>query len=122
MTKLLEKAMKDEIKKGRYFLGAKQAMNSMKNSKLMVITQSVPDEKAKKIQEEAKNLHNKAFYCSQGHTILLNKKDNNLPNDDPCNIEMTSDKGCIPHDLIPLDSCLRKLYNSINFIKYLAYF
>ena len=72
-----------------------------------------------KIQEEAKILHNKAFYCSQGHTILLNKKDNNLSNDDPCNIEMTSDKGCIPHDLIPNDSYLNQLYQSQEFIYFI---
>jgi len=72
-----------------------------------------------KIQEEAKILHNKAFYCSQGHTILLNKKDNNLSNDDPCNIEMTSDKGCIPHDLIPQKSYLNQLYQSQEFIYFI---
>ena len=72
-----------------------------------------------KIQEEAKILHNKAFYCSQGHTILLNKKDNNLSNNDPCNIEMTSDKGCIPHDLIPNDSYLNQLYQSQEFIYFI---
>ena len=31
-----------------------------------------------KIQQEARELHNKAFYCSQGHTILLSRKDKNL--------------------------------------------
>ena len=71
-TKLLEKAMKDEIKKGRYFLGAKQAMNSMKNSKLMVITQSVPDEKAKKIQEEAKS-NNVPILNFEGSSVTLGK-------------------------------------------------
>jgi len=72
-----------------------------------------------KIQEEARKLHNKAFYCSQGHTILLNKKDKNLPEDDPCNKEMISDKGCIPHDLIPAKSYLNQLYKSQKFIYFI---
>ena len=74
----------------------------------------------KNIEIEAEMLKNKAYYCSQLHTILLNKKDKNLDHKDPCNIEVKSDKGCVPHDLIPINSYLNILYNSNefrNFIK-----
>ena len=73
----------------------------------------------KKIQKEANELHSKAFYCSQKHTILLNKKNNDLDATDPCNVEVTSDKGCVPHDLIPHDSALNSLYHSNDFIIFL---
>ena len=49
---------------------------------------------------EALNLENKAFYCTQNHTILLDKYDKSLDNNDPLNISIKSDKGCVPHDLI----------------------
>ncbi len=42
MTKLLEKALTDAIKERKRTLGAKQIMSSMKNSKLVIISQSVP--------------------------------------------------------------------------------
>ena len=49
MAKLLEKALTDAIKERKRTLGTKQIISSMKNSKLVVISQSVPSETAKKI-------------------------------------------------------------------------
>ena len=48
MAKLLEKALTDAIKERKRTLGAKQIISSMKNSKLVVISQSIPVETAKK--------------------------------------------------------------------------
>ena len=73
----------------------------------------------KNIQNEASLLHSKAYYCSQKHTVFLNKTNNSLDKNDPCNLEVKSDKGCVPHDLIPSDSDLHNLYNSVDFIKFL---
>ena len=55
MAKLLEKALTDAIKEGRHVFGAKQIVSSMKNRKLVVISQSVPTETAKIIEESAQN-------------------------------------------------------------------
>ena len=55
MTKLLEKALTGAIKERKRVLGAKQIVSSMKNSKLVVISQSVPTITAKKIEESAQN-------------------------------------------------------------------
>ena len=55
MAKLLEKALTDAIKERNRDLGAKQIISSMKNSKLVVISQSVSTEIAKKIEENAQN-------------------------------------------------------------------
>jgi len=71
------------------------------------------------IQKEAKALHPKTYYCSQKHTVLLTKKNKNITYNDPCNIEVISDKGCVPNDLIPSNSYLKKLYSSINFTKFI---
>ena len=73
------------------------------------------------LQEEAESLHSKAFYCQQNHTIFLNKIDTSKHSKvyDPCNIEVKSDKGCVPHDLIPSTSLLNFLYQSIDFINFI---
>ena len=55
MAKILEKALTDAIKERKRTLGAKQIVSSMKNSKLVVISQSVPTQTAKKIEESAQN-------------------------------------------------------------------
>tara|TARA_B100000029_G_scaffold236488_1_gene233539 strand:- start:373 stop:1155 length:783 start_codon:yes stop_codon:yes gene_type:complete len=83
----------------------------LKNSVLQLNNFLLP-QSLKNIQKEAHSLHPQAYYCSQNHTVLLNKKNKKLKNDDPCNLEVKSDKGCVPHDLIPDKSNLCKLYSS----------
>ena len=72
------------------------------------------------IQKEALKLKKQAFYCSQKHTIMLNKKNSKISKKDPCNIEVVSDKGCVPHDLIPKSSFLNSLYKSKEFKNFLT--
>ncbi len=69
--------------------------------------------------KEALILQDEAFYCSQNHTILLNKLDQSLDLNDPTNIEVVSDKGCVPHDLLNKNSKLNLLYNSDIFKDFL---
>ena len=64
---------------------------------------------------EALNLEKHAFYCSQNHTILLDKFNSSRDINDPLNIEVKSDKGCIPHDLLGKNSKLNIIYNSSIF-------
>ena len=71
------------------------------------------------LQNEAKTLHGQAYYCCQFHTILLNKKDEEISDQDPCNIEVKSDKGCVPHDLIPSKSFLNQIYKSDEFKEFI---
>ncbi len=52
MAKILEKALTDAIKERKRTLGARQIISSMKNSKLVIISQSVPTI-VKKIEESA---------------------------------------------------------------------
>ena len=55
MAKILEKALTGAIKERKHTLGTKQVVSSMKNSKLVIISQSVSTETAKKIEESAQN-------------------------------------------------------------------
>ena len=98
----------------------KECNKKLKNEYILQLDNFLTKEAIKNLNIEAQKLKKHAFYCNQFHTVLLNKKNNNLKHNDPCNIEVKSDKGCVPHDLIPKNSYLNKLYNSnkfMNFIK-----
>ena len=53
MSKLLEKTLKDSLKEKKCILGSKEVLNSLKNSKLVLISQSVKPEFSEKITEDA---------------------------------------------------------------------
>ena len=55
MAKQLEKALTDAIKAKKRVLGTKQIISTIKDSKLVVISKSVPTLSAKRIQESAQN-------------------------------------------------------------------
>ncbi|MDH5416137.1 MAG: ribosomal L7Ae/L30e/S12e/Gadd45 family protein [Nitrosopumilus sp.] len=54
MSKILEKSLKDAQKEDQLTLGTKQVLNSIKNSKLIVLSQSVNKETIEKIESDAK--------------------------------------------------------------------
>jgi len=61
--KLLEKALKDAMKEKKRSLGTKQVLNSIKSSKLIVMSQSVPKNTAKTIQNHSRRgKKTKGFY------------------------------------------------------------
>ena len=91
----------------------------LKKNSILLLNDFINKNSLIKLQKEANSLQKKAFYCSQNHTVLLEKKNKKLKNDDPCNIEVKSNKGCVPHDLIPNKSDLRKLYDSKKFINFI---
>ena len=53
MAKLLEKVIKDAMDDKKCSLGAKEVIGSMKNSKLIILSQSIPMNTLQKIQETA---------------------------------------------------------------------
>ena len=54
MTKLLEKIIKDAMDDDKCLLGAKEVIGSIKNSKLIILSESIPQNVLQKIQETAK--------------------------------------------------------------------
>jgi len=54
MSKILEKSLKDAHKEDQLTIGTKQVLNSIKNSKLIVLSQSVSKEIIEKIESDAK--------------------------------------------------------------------
>ena len=93
----------------------------IKKNSLLVLENFLSIDSLEKILKETKSLEDKAFYCDQKHTILLNKQSSDLDISDPINKLMTSDKGCVPHDLISEKSDLNLLYNSNTFKDFLKY-
>ncbi|HET6517320.1 MAG TPA: ribosomal L7Ae/L30e/S12e/Gadd45 family protein [Nitrosopumilaceae archaeon] len=53
MSKLLEKALKDAIKENKCTLGSKQVLNSLKDSKLIIVSGSIQNNIAEKVQSNA---------------------------------------------------------------------
>ena len=93
--------------------------DKLKKNSFLKLDNFLLQKSLKNIQKEAIELHSKAYYCSQKHTVLLTKKNTKISHNDPCNTEVTSDKGCVPNDLIPSNSYLKKLYSSTNFTKFI---
>ena len=54
MSKILEKILKDALKEDKIIMGTKQVLNSVKNSKLIVFSQSMKKETFTKIETDAK--------------------------------------------------------------------
>ena len=54
MSKILEKSLKDALKEDKLTMGSKQVLNSIKNSKLLVLSKSVKKEMFEKIESDAK--------------------------------------------------------------------
>ena len=55
----------------------------IKKNSLLVLENFLLIDSLEKILKETKSLEDKAFYCMQKHTILLNKKSEKLDKDDP---------------------------------------
>ncbi len=72
MSKILEKSLRDAQKEGNVTIGAKQVLNSVKNSKLIVLSQSVKKEMFDKIESDAKKEKIPLVHF-QGTSVALGK-------------------------------------------------
>ena len=98
----------------------KKCKKEIQENSILILNNFLNNNCLNKLIDEALQLEDKAFYCSQNHTILLNKvNESNDPND-PLNTEVVSDKGCVPHDLLNKDSKLNILYKLPEFKKFLT--
>ena len=93
----------------------KRCRSELQKNSILILNNFLAEKPLVNLQREGQSLHNKAFYCSQSHNVLLAEKNIQLDDKHPCNIEVVSDKGCVPHDLIPENSSLRIIYNSTLF-------
>ena len=91
----------------------------LKKKSILILNKFLTKDALLELQKEAKSLQDKAFYCSQNHNVLLTKKNILLEDNHPCNIDVVSDKGCVPHDLVPPNSYLETIYTSKIFQQFI---
>lgn len=76
----------------------------------LVMDNFLTDESLDYLQNESRKLRQLAFFCYQNHNAYLLESEPSLPAVHIRNLDQTSDKGCVTHDQIPLNSPLRTLY------------
>jgi large subunit ribosomal protein L30e len=54
MSKILEKILKDALKEDKVMMGTKQVLSSMKNSKMIILSQSIKKDMFEQIESNAK--------------------------------------------------------------------
>ena len=86
--------------------------DEIKKNSILILNNFLTNDCLSELITESHELQDQAFYCSQNHTILLNKQNKLSDLNDPLNIEVVSDKGCVPHDLLNQQSKLNILYKS----------
>ncbi|MEM7241278.1 MAG: 2OG-Fe(II) oxygenase [Pseudomonadota bacterium] len=67
------------------------------------------------IKAEAQACKDHAYFCTQTHSVYLTEPNPNFPKDHAANRHVTSSKGCICDDVVPMNSPLRALYKSDGF-------
>ena len=97
-------------------------LNYTKNCKVkldlngaLVMENFLTDESLNYLQYESRELRNFAYFCHQDHNAYLLEPDPDLPDEHIRNLAQISDKGCVTHDQIPVNSPLRILYEWSGF-------
>ena len=76
----------------------------------LVMENFLTDESLHHLQSESRDLHHLAYFCHQNHNAYLLEPEPELSDEHIRNLDQTSDKGCVSHDQIPLNSPVRTLY------------
>jgi large subunit ribosomal protein L30e len=72
MVKTLEKVVKSAIAEKKYKSGTKEVLQSIRGSKLIIISKSISEDDRKKLEKQAKSL-NVPVYFFQGNSVQLGK-------------------------------------------------
>ena len=84
-----------------------------------VMENFLKDDSLEYLQFESRELRHLAYFCHQNHNAYLLEPDPDLPDGHIRNLDQTSDKGCVTHDQIPVNSPLRTLYEWPGFRSFL---
>jgi large subunit ribosomal protein L30e len=72
MAKTIDKVLKDALGANKYRFGTKEVLQSIKGSKLIILSTSVESENRSKIEEQAKS-SNVPVYAFDGNSFKLGK-------------------------------------------------
>ena len=86
---------------------------------VLVLENFLRSETLEDLKKEAQEIRPNAYFCYQKHNAFLLEEDSSLPKTHIRNLELVSDKGCIPHDKIPKSSRIRSIYESNEFRNFL---
>lgn len=86
----------------------------------LMLTDFVRPDALQTMRDEAYRNKSGAYFCQQSHTAYLSAPDANFADDHPRNVLVTSTKGCITDDQVPVSSPLRALYSSAAFQRFLC--
>jgi len=78
---------------------------------VLVLSGFLTSRAVESVRREGEAHRDKAYYCSQEHTVYLSPRDSAFASDHPRNRLVTSTKGCITDDQVPASSPLRTLYH-----------
>ena len=85
----------------------------------IVMENFLKDESLDYLQFESRELRHLAYFCHQNHNAYLLEPDPDLSDGHIRNLGQTSDKGCVTHDQIPVNSPLRTLHEWLGFRSFL---
>jgi hypothetical protein len=86
----------------------------------LVLKNFLTPEAIEQIKEEGRDNQYLAYYCTEDHNVYLTDNDPSYPEDHPRNRSITSSKGCIQDDQIPLKSPLHTIYDAEIFRTFLC--
>ncbi len=89
--------------------------NALDSDGALVLTDFLTADALTTLQAEARAGREKAYFCTQSHSVYLSQPDPEFGNDHPRNREVISSKGCICDDDVAADSVLRQIYDSEAF-------
>jgi large subunit ribosomal protein L30e len=72
MVKIIEKVLKDAMSANKYKCGTKEVLQSMKGSKLIMLSNSLRSESRSKLEEQAKS-YKVPLYAFDGNSLKLGK-------------------------------------------------
>lgn len=72
------------------------------------------------LQTEGIKHQSQAYFTQASHNVYLSPHDDQYGHNHPRNRQVNSSKGCITTDQIPAESCLKLLYHSTDFKRFLC--
>ncbi|HDL7357105.1 TPA: 2OG-Fe(II) oxygenase [Yersinia enterocolitica] len=97
-----------------------QSKSTLETYGALVLSNFLLPQALNSIKQEGIEHKHLAYYAANQHNVYLTKTDPEFAVDHPRNRLITSSKGCITDEEIPVDSALRTLYGAIDFKGFLC--
>ena len=94
---------------------AAQCKASLDEKGVLLLSDFITPQALDIMKREARNQQDRAYFCTQQHSVYLTPMDDAYAADHPANMQVTSSKGCICDDVIDAQSPLRGLYDAPQF-------